>query len=127
MKHWMVWLVWAAVGLSLGCTSSQAAPEVAWREGALNDGGPTALVSGMLQLNDGCLYLTAEDGTDYLPVFRGAPSWGDHGALETEHGTFELGRPVELTGGESAASAEVSDDTHIPKGCDLTKPRWTVN
>lgn len=57
----------------------------------------------------------------------GALSWGDHGALKTEQGTFELGRPVELTGGESAASAEVSDDTHIPRECDLTKPRWTVN
>lgn len=92
-----------------------------------------ALVSGVLVVRDGCVYLErgtpGEAGADLvLPLFpEGTTSW-DGATLTTGDEVHALGERVQFGGGsvsEPTSSRDLSDRPGIPDACDTTNA-WGV-
>lgn len=103
-------------GFLAGCSGPAVSPLATFSSPP--DGGDTALLSGSLTLENGCLYLTStETNKRWLPVLRAesGPELRD-GNLVFGVGKFAVGSQVGLGGGESGGS---DANFRIPSSCDV--------
>ncbi|WP_162893267.1 hypothetical protein [Microbacterium halotolerans] len=116
----------ATVGVLASCAEPDTEPpgEFAVYESAgAENGGFAAGLMGTMTEQDGCIYVTSQDGERWLPVFDEATtSWSDE---TIRHGseTFALGAEVKLGGAEASPSF---GSAVLPDACDLDAPQWAL-
>ncbi|GAB3534052.1 hypothetical protein GCM10027403_09140 [Arthrobacter tecti] len=85
-------------------------------------GGMDALLTGTLTLEDGCLYVVDERGSEILPVFPSTKtSWAD-GELRLPSGTYAPGDTIRLGGGIAPGGLP---EAILPETCRQTE-HWIV-
>lgn len=110
--------------LLIACSAPSPVPDgIAFPRHGWTGGGPTALGSGSLQLDGGCLVLRQDDGTSYLVVWPGAARLGiaqGVPAVTIGDRTARLGDEIQLGGGyytDLAFVIEELRDSVLPPGC----------
>jgi len=118
----------ATVAVLVGCTSTDAEPLSSGDAGQLalyqrsdEPGGDAAALEGVISLDGGCTYLTADDGQRWLPVFPEGAFWKGE-TLTSDKSTFQSGERVGLAGGETS----LREGDTVPPDCDPDAPLWRV-
>lgn len=81
-----------------------------------------ALLSGVLELTDGCLTVKTETGESYNLVLSDTTVWQD-GALQWGDEWLEPGDPISLGGGEFSSASALSEHG-LPAACVTGAPAW---
>lgn len=113
-----------ALVLVAACGTDQAPAGVATYEAG--DDGNTALLEGVLVHQNGCFYVKAREGGQYLPVFP-HDSVGSSGSTLTYGGDdYESGATLSLGGGEAPSTADWMAELEIPDSC-VDSRLWVVS
>jgi len=120
------WVALAAATIAFaGCSSSSTPPEADPESPAASymrtsrwGEGDTALLEGIVALENGCFTLVDDAGQVIVPVFPTDFTWDDEaGELSGFGHTFSAGDSVSLGGGYHQMPPSSSAE-HIPSGCE---------